>query len=105
MLLATRMMGKRTVSTLRSSNNQSGIRYKRDAINGELYRARKIANDFEKEKNRIRKKFLDVGFPSRFIESVIRNFTTVSRAEEVNIIPDWLFEDRKVPTVRLPFCP
>ena len=80
-------------------------RYKRNAINGELHRARKIASDFEKEKNRIRKKFLDVGFPSRFIESVIRDFTTVPSAEEENIIPNWLFDDRKVLTVRLPFCP
>ena len=80
-------------------------RYKRNAITGELHRARRIASDFEKETTRIKKKFLSVGFPSRFIESVIRDFKRVPDPDEEDIIPSWLFDDRRVLTVRLPFCP
>ena len=80
-------------------------RYKRNAITGELHRARRIASDFEKETTRIKKKFLSVGFPSRFVESVISDFMKVPDPDEEDIIPSWLFDDRRVLTVRLPFCP
>jgi hypothetical protein len=79
-------------------------RYKRNAINGELHRARRVASNFEEEIKRIKTKFVDVGFPSRFVDSVIRDFNSVPNVEEENIIPEWLFDDRQVLTVNLPFC-
>ena len=80
-------------------------RYKRNAINGELHRAYKISSNFEEETKRIKKKFSDVGFPSRFIDAVIRDFGSTLSEEEEDIVPSWLFEDRQVLTVNLPFCP
>ena len=44
-------------------------------------------------------------FPSRFIESVIRDFKRVPDPDEEDIVPSWLFDDRHVLTVRLHFCP
>ena len=38
-------------------------KYKRDAITGELHRAKRIANDFNFEVKRITKKFIIAGFP------------------------------------------
>ena len=39
-------------------------KYKRDAITGELHRAKRIANDFNFKVNRITKRlFLSIGFP------------------------------------------
>ena len=46
-------------------------RYKRNAINGDLHRASKIASNFESEVTRIRVKYKNVGFPERFVEAVI----------------------------------
>ncbi len=79
-------------------------RYKRNAINGELHRAQKIASNFDEETKRIKKKFLDAGFPSKFIDAVIRDFNSVPNVEEEKIIPDWLFDEKRVLTVNLPFC-
>ena len=80
-------------------------RYKRNAINGELHRALRISSNFEEEKRRIKKKYLDVGFPSRFIDSVIRDFSSTPDPDADDIIPNWLFDDKQVLTVNLPFCP
>ena len=46
-----------------------------------------------------------MGFSSRFIESVIRDFKRVPDPEEEDIVQSWLFNDRRVLAVRLPFCP
>ena len=80
-------------------------RYKRNAINGELHRAKKISSDFQHEVVRIRKKFMDVGFPKRFVDSVIRDFNAPNVTEDDDIIPEWLFDERKTLVIRLPFCP
>ena len=49
-------------------------RYKRNAILGDLHRAKRISSDFCKEKLEIKKKFDAAGFPFRFVDSVIRDF-------------------------------
>ena len=50
-------------------------RYKRNVINGDLHRAKRIATYFDKEKRVIiPKKSINAGFPSQFVESVIRDF-------------------------------
>ena len=80
-------------------------RYKRNAINGELHRAKRISSDFEQEVTRIRKKFMDVGFPQRYVDSVIRDFQSPPTNADDDIIPDWLFDERQTLVIRLPFCP
>ena len=81
-------------------------RYKRNAINGDLHRASKIATNFDSEVTRIKEKYKKVGFPIRFIEAVIRDFQKVPVADGgERIIPEWLFEEKSDFYVRIPFCP
>ena len=80
-------------------------RYKRNAILCDLHRAHKIASDFDKEIPIIRKKFVDAGYPSRFVDSVIDQFITDNIER---IIPKQLFEEddeRPLYRVTIPFCP
>ena len=49
-------------------------RYKRNAINIDLYRAKRIATDFQNELQLIREKFGRAKFPPKFTESVINDF-------------------------------
>ena len=75
-------------------------RHKRNAITGELYRAKRIANDFNFEVKRIDKKFLSAGYPKNFIRNTIEYF---DKDEDGYIIPEWLFDERKLIMLRLPF--
>ena len=50
------------------------MRNKRNAIIGELHRAKKIVSNFDIEIKRIVNKYTAVGFPSRFARSIIDNF-------------------------------
>ena len=43
-------------------------RYKRNAINGDLYRSWRINSNFYHEKNQIRSKFSSAGYPVRFVK-------------------------------------
>ena len=76
-------------------------RYKRNALKTDLHRAKQISSDFENEIKRIKKKYRDAGYPPRFIEAVIKEFLEPQDLEE---IPNWLFEDRQSIMIRLPFC-
>ena len=49
-------------------------RYKRDSINTDLYRAKRISSNFENELIIIRNKFKLAGYPQRFTDSIIRDF-------------------------------
>ena len=75
-------------------------RYKRNAITGELHRAKRIAGDFNFELKRINKKFLSAGFPRNFIRNTTEYF---NKDKNDNIIPEWLFDERKLIILRLPF--
>ena len=63
-------------------------RYKRNAINSDLARAKRISTDFESEKRAITDKFIRANFPRPFITSVIKNFedkqATHSQSTKVN---------------------
>ena len=76
------------------------VRYKRNAIIGELHRAKKIASNFDIEIKRIVKKYTAAGFPSRFVLSIKDNFDS---GKDNFIIPQWLFEGRKAFTIHVPF--
>ena len=77
--------------------------YKHNNIQGELHCAFKIASEFDAEVQTIRLKYLEIGYPISFIKSVINDFKN-SKEEEQLIIPEWLFDKRKV-LFKLPYCP
>ena len=54
--------------------SKTPIRYKRNAIIGDLHRSKRISSYYHDEVELIRKKFLTAGFPSRFVNSIIDNF-------------------------------
>ena len=74
--------------------------YKKNAINGELHRARKISSNFQLETARIKAKFSKAGFPHKVIENTINNFNNVDKEF---MIPRWLFDKRKTIAINLPF--
>ena len=81
------------------------IRYKRNAISGDLHRSKKISSDFASEITRIKSKYINAGFPIKFIQSVINDFHESQATDTNMIIPNWLFEERKTITIKLPYCP
>ena len=76
------------------------FRYKKNAINGELHRTRKISSNFQLVTARIKAKFLKAGFPHKVIENTISNFNSV---DEELMIPRWLFDERKTIAINVPF--
>ena len=81
-------------------SSKISTRYKCNAITGDLHRAKRIANDFNFEVKCITKKFLSAGFPKSFIRNTIEYF---NKDEDDYIIPEWLFDERKLIILRLPF--
>ena len=55
-------------------NSKVPKKYKRNAINADLYRAERIASNMENETKIVKKKFTKAGFPTRFTDNVIRQF-------------------------------
>ena len=78
------------------------VRYKRNAITGELNQAKQIVPDFNKELKRLRQKYRNAGFSLKSINETFCNF---ERGKEEIIIPEWLFEERKSFSVRFPHSP
>jgi len=66
------------------------------------HRAKRISTDFEKDIKTLETSFIKAGYPKRFISHIINNFLTGSQDD--NIIPDFLFEERKKVFIKLPFC-
>ena len=89
--------------------SKTPIRYKRNAIIGDLNRAKRISTSFEEELKIIREKFITAGFPPKFVDSVIRHFNsprTLEDDESLPLIPTFFFE--KPPPfflIELPYCP
>ena len=75
-------------------------RYKRNAITGELQRAKRIAGGFNFEVKRITKKFSSAGFPENFIRNTVEYF---NKDKHDYIIPEWLFDERKLIIIRPTF--
>ena len=76
------------------------MRYKRNTITGELRRANKIESNFSDELKRIKIKYLQAGFPIHVINDVFRRF---NQKKDELLIPQWLFDNRKECSIRLPF--
>ena len=87
-------------------NSKTPVRYKRNAIIGDLTRAKRISSSFQDEIDFIRKKFLTAGFPEKFVDSVIRNFLNKDKVddEELPLIPSFFFEDPPFILIELPYC-
>ena len=75
-------------------------RYKKNAINGELHRTKKISSNFQSKTARIKAKFLKAGFVHKVIEKTITNFNNFN--EEI-MIPRWLFDEGKTVAINLSF--
>ena len=52
--------------------SKTPIRYKRNAITGDLHRSKKISSCFQEEVDIISNKFLNAGFPRKFVRSTIK---------------------------------
>ena len=76
------------------------VRYKRNAIIGELHRTKKIASNFDMEIKGIVYKYTAAGFPTRFARSIINDFDS---GTDNLILHQCLFQERKVFTIHLPF--
>ena len=48
--------------------------YKRNTINGDLNRSKRIPSNFDKEITLIKEKFMKTGYPLRFINSEVNEF-------------------------------
>ena len=68
------------------------VRYKPNAITGELLWAKRIALNFNKELKKIRQKYWNAGFSLKLINKTICNFEW---GKEEMVIPEWLFDERK----------
>ena len=75
-------------------------RYKRNAITGELHKAKRTADDWNFEAKRITKKFLSSSFPKNFIRNAIEYF---NKGKNDYIILEWLFDERKLIFLLLTF--
>ena len=87
-------------------HSKTPVRYKRNAITGDLHRAKKISCAYQDEVKTIHDKFVTAGFPERFVTSVIDNFNNPATPDECFLIPPYFFEE-PVPfiLVEIPYCP
>ena len=67
-------------------------RYKRNIINTDLYRAKRIASNLDNELFIIKKKFLAADYPHEFINSVVNTFIEKeNKKEKEYLIPQIFF--------------
>ena len=89
-------------------HSKTPVRYKRNAIIGDLTRAKRISGCFTDEVEIIRTKFLTAGFPKAFVDSVIRNFLNPQQDKDdsLPLIPSFFFEETQpFILIELPYCP
>ena len=88
--------------------SKTPIRYKRNAIIGDLHRSKKISSYYHDEVEIIKKKYVTAGFPYRFVNSVVDNFNNPQpfEDEDLPLIPDYFYEP-PIPfiLVDLPYSP
>ena len=89
--------------------SKTPIRYKRNAITGDLHRSKKISSCFPEEVDIITNKFLNAGFPKKFVLSTIDNFINPRprpEEEDLPLIPSYFFSaPPPFILVELPYCP
>ena len=88
--------------------SKTPIRYKRNAIIGDLHRSKRISSHYDDEVEIIKNKYLTAGFPFRFVNSVVDNFNNPRpfEDEDLPLIPDYFYEP-PIPfiLVDLPYSP
>jgi len=62
-----------------------------------------VSTDFDKDIKTLETSFIKAGYTKRFISHTINNFLNDSSQDD-NIIPNFLFEERKKVFIKLPFC-
>ena len=82
---------------------EAPTKWKRNCIIGALHGAKRICTDFEKDIKTLETSFFNAGSPKSFIMHTIHNFLNDSSQDD-NIIPNFLFEERKKVFIKLPFC-
>ena len=79
-------------------------RYKRNIVNTDLYRAKRIASNLDNELVIIKKKFLAADYPHKFVNSIISTFIEKVNKKEY-LIPQIFFEIPKpVILIKISFC-
>ena len=81
-------------------------RYKKNTIKSELYEATRISSNLTSEIILIKYNFKLAGYPMRFLNSVIHEFTTgLANEDKKRIIPHWFFEVKtKIFFVEITYC-
>ena len=78
-------------------------KWKRNCITTALHRAKLISTNFDKDIKTLETSFINAGYPKRFISHTINNLLNDSPLDD-NIIPNFLFEERKKIFIKLLFC-
>ena len=85
--------------------------YKRNALLGELHRAKKISSNFQNEVKNIKEKFSKTNFPLRFINGVVAQFnnnmynnTEINEEDEMIISAQLLEIPKKILFLQVSFC-
>ena len=79
-------------------------RYKRNAVIGDLHRSKRIYGNFEMEIKVIIRKFRNVDYPPKFLNSVIHQFFTPKNNDSFIIPPDLFEESKPFILVEIPYC-
>ena len=90
-LINSTFIGK-TQNWLYSKTTKTPKRYKRNTVNDNLHRSKRILSNFDEEIPLIKEKFVKADYPLRFINSVVNEFQKCKEyGEEIFIIPPNLF--------------
>ena len=77
-------------------------KFKRNNINNDLHRAKKISSDFSTEIKEIKQKYNNADYPGRFVESVVKDFIEKEEHLERNEIRD--NESKPFVPIKIPYC-
>ena len=74
---------------------------------GKLTSSKKISSYFRDEVELIRCKYYNAGFPTRFVDPVIRNFESPKSCddEDLPLIPTYFLETPPFILIDVPYCP
>ena len=64
------------------------MRYKQNAVIGDLHRSKKISSNFEMEIKVIKRKYRNADYPPKFLNSVVHQLLTPKNSDSSIILPD-----------------
>ena len=76
----------------------------RKRITGALHRAKRISSNFDSDIKTLEATVLNAGYPKRFISQTVNSFLQ-DPPEDDNLLPSFLFEERKKILIKLPLLP